>query len=273
MASIKGERTELKPGFFAITRDAPDGKALAFFNETADTQFNICYTLTDSAARPLGRTVASGDGKYAISVYPGETVEFIQGKWAGFKRSLSFGAPDKAWQEKQAQLKDSQIEKALEELKALVKSNPKADGKYTAEYIADLCEKNNQKFIDLTFPPKPSSLARDWEEPFNGYDHRNIARICLPQSSLGMLNPMTLTRVCFRTATSSAHSHVLPSFPSSYATHSVCLKTQNLASTAFWCARMVGGKQLLWMTSSRAPTDRLASRGIAMNPMSCGYPS
>jgi hypothetical protein len=168
MASIKGDKQELKPGFHLITRDVPEGKALAFYNETQDTQFNVCYILTNANVKALGRTAVGEDSKYAITVYPGETQEFIQGKWTGMKRSLSFGAPDSEWQAKQSKIRDEVIENEIAALKELVKKYPKADGKYTAEYIADLCVKHNVRFVDLTFPPKTTSLARDWEPAIEG---------------------------------------------------------------------------------------------------------
>jgi hypothetical protein len=170
MSTIRGTTQEVKPGLLSITREADGGgQLLAFFNQTEDTQFNICYTIPEGKIESLGKTQVGDGGKYAVSVYPQETVEFIKGTWKAFKRSLSFGAPDKEWQTKQSQLKNKQVEEDIEAMRALVKANPKADGKYTAEYMAELCVQHNHRFVDLTFPPNQKSLARDWEAPVGEY--------------------------------------------------------------------------------------------------------
>eukprot|EP00672_Neobodo_designis_P012757 CAMPEP_0174880718 /NCGR_PEP_ID=MMETSP1114-20130205/83894_1 /TAXON_ID=312471 /ORGANISM="Neobodo designis, Strain CCAP 1951/1" /LENGTH=836 /DNA_ID=CAMNT_0016116111 /DNA_START=115 /DNA_END=2625 /DNA_ORIENTATION=- len=170
MSTIRGNKQEIKPGFFSIQREADGGgQLLAFFNETDDKQFNVCYVIPEGKIEALGRTAVGDGGKYAVSVYPQETVEFIKGTWRSFKRSLSFGAPDKEWQAKNAARKNQQVEEDIENMRALVKANPKADGKYTAEYMAELCVKTGTRFVDLTFPPTAKSLARDWEGSIGEY--------------------------------------------------------------------------------------------------------
>jgi hypothetical protein len=179
MSSIRGEQQEIKPGFFSVTRNVDGGgTALAFYNATEDTQFNICYTLQDADVTVLGKTQSSDGGKYAISVYPGDTQEFVQGKWRGFKRSVSYGAPDKEWQEKQKQIKNKDIEDDEAAMRAFVKEHPKADGKYTAEYMADLCIAHKRPFFDLTFPPKATSLARNWEPQIGEFAWLRPGKYC-----------------------------------------------------------------------------------------------
>jgi hypothetical protein len=170
MSTIRGNKQEIKPGLFSITRDADGGgQLLAFFNETEDTQFNVCYIMPDGKIEPLGKTQVADGGKYAVSLYPQETVEFIKGTWRTFKRSISFGAPDKEWQLKQATMKNKAVEDDLEAMRAFVKANPRADGKYTAEYMAELCVQHQHRFVDLTFAPTPKALARDWEPSIGEY--------------------------------------------------------------------------------------------------------
>ena len=176
MATIKGERQELKPGLFVISRDTSFGKALAFFNETADTQFIISYAFEGAEVKPLGQTQpAKGEpSKFAVTVYPQETQEFVEGKWKSFKRSFSFGPPDKSWLLKQAQRQDQQTLTEIEAVRQLVKKYPRQDGKYTSDYIAQLCVDHKVPFVDLTFPPRMQSLGREWE-PSVGIDKDSIS--------------------------------------------------------------------------------------------------
>lgn len=160
--SIKGERQEVKNGLFAITADADDGKLIAFWNSTKDLQFNMSYQFLEPKVTALGDT-QSQDDKFAVVVYPGETKEFVKGSWKAYKRSFSFGAPDKAWVERQAALQNDGVDAEVAAVREAVKANPKADGKYTAEYIAQVCAQAQIPFVDLTFPPKPQSLSREWE--------------------------------------------------------------------------------------------------------------
>jgi hypothetical protein len=160
--SIKGEKQEVKNGLFQIQCDADNGKLIAFWNSTKDLQFNMAYQFLEPNIVALGET-QSQDDKYAVVVYPGETKEFVKGKWKAFKRSFSFGAPDAEWVSKQAALLNDGVDKELADVKAAVKANPKADGKDTAEYIAAVCESAGVPFVDLTFVPKASSVSRDWE--------------------------------------------------------------------------------------------------------------
>ena len=131
MATIKGDRTEIKPGFCMIMRNVPEGKAVAFYNETTDTQFSVCYQFQDAKIVDKSADTKYDDetGRYAIDVYPGDTKEFVTGTWKGFRRSMSFGAPDAAWQEQRDKQSNVKIEEEIAAVKALLKANPKADGK------------------------------------------------------------------------------------------------------------------------------------------------
>lgn len=160
--SIKGDKQEIKNGLFHISCDAESGKLIALWNSTTDLQFNVSYQFLEPQLEALGDTQRQDD-KFALAIYPGETKEFVCGKWKAFKRSFSFGAPDQAWLDKRAAELNSGVEDEVAAVRAVLKQNPKADGKYTAEYIASVCEGNAVPFVDLTFAPKPSSISRDWE--------------------------------------------------------------------------------------------------------------
>lgn len=161
------ERAELKPGCgcFSIVTDAGGGeKVISFQNTTRDSQFNINFTFAEPVGiQILSETKSNGEGTYATSVYPGETREFVKGKWRGYKRGFSFGPPDEAWAAKQAAVRNAAVEEEITAVKIALKQNPSPDGKYTAEYISKVCELAKVPFVDLTFPPKPSSISRDFE--------------------------------------------------------------------------------------------------------------
>jgi hypothetical protein len=157
-----GERLEVKNGLFQITCEADDGKLIAFWNSSRDLQFNMSMQFLEPKVVTLGDTQSQGD-KFAVVVHPGETKEFVKGTWKAFKRGFSFGAPDKEWLDKQAAMVNDSVELEIAAVKAVVKANPKADGKYTAEYIASVCEAANVPFVDLTFAPRGQALCREWE--------------------------------------------------------------------------------------------------------------
>ena len=166
MSNTEGEKTEIKPNFFLFTRTLEDKRRLLSLQNTSeDTQFNLCYTFNDAAIEALGDTVEGDDGKFAISVYPGEKKQFVQGTFKGAKRSLNFGAPDAEWQKRQAVLNDKEVQAETLKVKLALKNNPKADGKYTAEYISEVCIGAGIGFVDLTFAPREQSIARDFETP------------------------------------------------------------------------------------------------------------
>eukprot|EP00672_Neobodo_designis_P016850 CAMPEP_0174837028 /NCGR_PEP_ID=MMETSP1114-20130205/6463_1 /TAXON_ID=312471 /ORGANISM="Neobodo designis, Strain CCAP 1951/1" /LENGTH=782 /DNA_ID=CAMNT_0016071063 /DNA_START=28 /DNA_END=2372 /DNA_ORIENTATION=- len=179
--TIKGEKQEVKNGLFAITADAEQGKLIAFWNSTKDLQFNMTYQFLEPQVTALGET-QSQDDKYAVVVYPGETKEFVTGKWKAYKRSFSFGAPDKAWVEKQAAQLNEGVEAEVAAVKAAVKANPKADGKYTAEYIASVCEAAGVPFVDLTYAPKPQAISREWEGAAPGFAWMRPSAYCTDPS-------------------------------------------------------------------------------------------
>ena len=175
--TIKGEKQEIKAGLFSITCPADNGKLLAFWNSTKDLQFNIALDFQDPDVIALGDTKNEGT-KYAVTLYPGETKECVSGKWKAMRRSLSFGAPDKEWQEKQASSINEAMEGEILTVKKVLKENPKADGKYTAEYIAQVCEATGTPFVDLTYPPREASLARDFEPKLPTYAWMRPSTYC-----------------------------------------------------------------------------------------------
>jgi hypothetical protein len=161
---IEGERTELKGGLFQYVTVGEGGqKLITFWNSTKDVQFNVAIDFGQTGAvEPVGEAKKEGT-KVAVVVYPEETRQLARGAYTAWKRALSFGAPDKAWQAKKASAQNSAIEEELNAVKDLIRANPRPDKRYSAEYVAGLCETQRTKFVDITFPPRSSSIARDFE--------------------------------------------------------------------------------------------------------------
>ena len=166
MSNTEGEKQEIKPNFFVFTRTLEDKrKLLTVQNTSEDTQFNLCYTFSEGEVEALGETKQDGD-KYAIKVYPGEKKLFVQGQFKAIKKSsLSFGSPDAEWKKQMAAQYDAEVQAETLKVKQTLKANPKADGKYTSEYIAEVCIAAGVGFVDLAFPPRAQSIARDFETP------------------------------------------------------------------------------------------------------------
>jgi hypothetical protein len=166
---IDGERVELKAGLFQYTSTNDEGeKVITFWNSSRDLQFNVAIDFGATGAfSPVGEATQQGT-KVAVVVYPEEAKQLGKGKFSQWKRALSFGPPDKAWVAAKAKEQNAAVEEELAAVKDLIRANPRADKRYSAEYIAALCEKHRTKFIDITFPPRAGSIARDFENNANG---------------------------------------------------------------------------------------------------------
>ncbi|CUG89982.1 calpain-like cysteine peptidase, putative [Bodo saltans] len=182
--TIKGERTLLTNGLYQIVADgAEGGKLIALFNSNPDLQFNVVFEFTEPILNPLAHTKADGT-KYALSIYPGETKEFVSGKYRSVKKQYNFGAPDKAWLDKRTQEVDKSVELEIAAVKDVLQRNPRADKKYSADYVANLCVDNHTAFVDVTFLPRASSLARDFEGKAPSYMWMRPVVYCKEQPCL-----------------------------------------------------------------------------------------
>lgn len=185
--TVKGTKTSLHPnGLFQIVADTPPeggGKLIAIFNSSAELQYNVVFDFTEPVLVALGETKVEGN-KYALVLYPGETKEFVSGKYKAVKKQIAFGAPDKSWIEKRSQEIDKQVERETQIVKELLQRFPRADRKYSAEYVAGLCEQNSVPFVDVTFLPRGLSLSRDVEGKPPSYVWMRPSSYCTQPSSL-----------------------------------------------------------------------------------------
>ncbi|KAJ9442516.1 Calpain-type cysteine protease DEK1 [Diplonema papillatum] len=152
-------KSEPKPGLILEEKKAAGGRELTFHNELRDRMFKCTYGFKGGSVKPLGNAVEK-DGKYTINVYPGSTEKFVVGEWTGMTKSHGSGEPDKAWKEKQANEAKGETDKDIALVKSLLAKS--GEKKVTAEIIADVCSAAGVQFVDLTFPPKDSSMKPDW---------------------------------------------------------------------------------------------------------------
>lgn len=140
---------------------------LSLWNSSTDTQYRVTFTCEEPNITVLGAKELE-PGKVQALLYPGQAMEVFEGSYARHSVQMQFGTPDQDWLDKQALAESKDVVVEIEAVKAILKNNPTPDGKYTADYVANLCESYNLPFVDLTFPPKASpSLFREFEEsPF-----------------------------------------------------------------------------------------------------------
>eukprot|EP01065_Artemidia_motanka_P005508 TRINITY_DN12651_c0_g2_i1.p1 TRINITY_DN12651_c0_g2~~TRINITY_DN12651_c0_g2_i1.p1 ORF type:complete len:820 (+),score=278.50 TRINITY_DN12651_c0_g2_i1:70-2460(+) len=163
MPEVPAGGTEVKPGFYEVISEVPEGRAIAYHNTTRDMQFNIKMTFKNIEGKlKLNKECKDlGGGKYEYPIYPGMSGEMARGTWNGHSRGMSAGEPDKKWKEAQAAKGKEKLDKDVAAVRALLKKEKQKQ--FTAEDIAKICERNGQKFVDLTFPPNRESLFREWE--------------------------------------------------------------------------------------------------------------
>eukprot|EP01059_Diplonema_ambulator_P032159 TRINITY_DN616_c0_g1_i1.p1 TRINITY_DN616_c0_g1~~TRINITY_DN616_c0_g1_i1.p1 ORF type:complete len:911 (+),score=274.64 TRINITY_DN616_c0_g1_i1:64-2796(+) len=154
---------ELKEGLMLNETVLEDGeKQLSVTNTTIDKQFICKYTFKGGEPEPLGITKIEG-GKWIVSVHPGETQEFVKGKWTGLTKSIATGPPSKEWLEKQAgAAKDANTEE-LKKVEELIEKN-KLGKTPKSEDVATACEKEKIKFVDTNFLPLDNSLQAKWQK-------------------------------------------------------------------------------------------------------------
>eukprot|EP00756_Hemistasia_phaeocysticola_P029772 Hpha_TRINITY_DN16252_c0_g15::TRINITY_DN16252_c0_g15_i1::g.14995::m.14995/K08582/CAPN15; calpain-15 len=156
------EKKQVKDGLLLEEKPQEDGtKMLVFENTTVDKQFIVKYGFKGATPDALGITRIEGE-KWILSIHPGETQEFVKGKWSGTTKAISTGPPSKEWQEKKAGAAKEENAKEFQAVKELCKE---AGVKETApsEEVAALCEKKKLPFVDLSFPPLDESLQAGWQ--------------------------------------------------------------------------------------------------------------
>ena len=152
---------ELKDGLTLEEIPCDEGKHMKLTNSTVDKQFIVKYGFKSGDPTPMGDTKIEG-GKYILSVHPGETLDFVKGKWNGLTKSIATGPCSKEWQEKQAGKAKEGNANELEKVKQLIIDNKLKDSDAAA--VAQLCEKNKIPFIDTTFLPLDNSLQSSWQK-------------------------------------------------------------------------------------------------------------
>ncbi|KAJ9442418.1 Calpain-type cysteine protease DEK1 [Diplonema papillatum] len=151
------KKEEVKEGLFMEEKKAADGTHLLFHNATRDKQYIVTCGFTGDV-KPVGDTKADGD-KFKLSVYPGESLTMVKGSWTKMTKKFAGGPPDKAWVEKQMKESSEKVEKDISAVKTVLKK--KGVTKVTADATAKACAEAGIKFVDITFPPRDSSLKSE----------------------------------------------------------------------------------------------------------------
>eukprot|EP01059_Diplonema_ambulator_P035890 TRINITY_DN8663_c0_g1_i2.p1 TRINITY_DN8663_c0_g1~~TRINITY_DN8663_c0_g1_i2.p1 ORF type:complete len:799 (+),score=322.73 TRINITY_DN8663_c0_g1_i2:124-2520(+) len=158
MPPKKSEKTEVKEGLILEEIDGKDGKKIVFTNNTRDKQYIATLGFTGDV-KPSEHAKPDGD-KFKMSIHPGETLTMVTGTWTKYTKKFAGGPPDKAWVEKQKAESASRVEKDINAVKEVLKK--KGITKVTAEATAKACAEAGIKFLDVTFPPRDSSMKPDY---------------------------------------------------------------------------------------------------------------
>ena len=150
-----------------IIRDAAphSGKQWSFHNRTSDTQFVLDFTFgPQSDVVAIGDTSVDGRN-FRVSVYPGETKEFVRGLVNGYRMSIKYGPPDDGYVPSSS-VTDAELMPLVERVRALGSTNPTD--------AARECVAQGLAFVDVQFPPLSKSMAKStqgvgpvvrWERP------------------------------------------------------------------------------------------------------------
>eukprot|EP01062_Namystynia_karyoxenos_P023615 TRINITY_DN1913_c0_g2_i1.p1 TRINITY_DN1913_c0_g2~~TRINITY_DN1913_c0_g2_i1.p1 ORF type:complete len:804 (+),score=249.82 TRINITY_DN1913_c0_g2_i1:146-2557(+) len=156
----KGPKKEqVKEGLLLEEREAGGAMELLFHNTSRDKQFKVKVSAVKGEVKAVGQTQADGD-TYVLSIHPGEVLTMLQGKWDSYKKSIGSGPPEKEWLKAQHAEAAGLVEKDIAAVKAVLKA--KGVQRVTAEATAQACADSGIKFLDVTFPPRDSSLKPDW---------------------------------------------------------------------------------------------------------------
>eukprot|EP01064_Diplonema_japonicum_P039600 TRINITY_DN9974_c0_g1_i1.p1 TRINITY_DN9974_c0_g1~~TRINITY_DN9974_c0_g1_i1.p1 ORF type:complete len:818 (+),score=249.05 TRINITY_DN9974_c0_g1_i1:63-2456(+) len=154
----KSKKIEVKEGLLLEEKEGKGGMEMIFTNNTRDKQYIATCGFTGDV-KPVGNTKADGD-KFKLSIHPGEVLTMVTGKWSKYTKKFAGGPPDKAWLEKQKAESAALVEKDINAVKAVLKK--KGVSKVTAEATAKACAEAGIKFLDVTYPPRDSSMKPDW---------------------------------------------------------------------------------------------------------------
>lgn len=141
---------------FKIVRDAHphSGKAWSFHNATSDSQFVLEFTFgPQSDVVSLGDTTVEGR-TFRISLYPGETKDFMRGTPNGYRMAVKYGPPDEGYVPSSS-VTDAELMPVVERVRSLGAGNP--------DDVLRLCVAQGIQFVDADFPPLSRSMTRPGE--------------------------------------------------------------------------------------------------------------
>eukprot|EP01062_Namystynia_karyoxenos_P053563 TRINITY_DN4343_c0_g1_i1.p1 TRINITY_DN4343_c0_g1~~TRINITY_DN4343_c0_g1_i1.p1 ORF type:complete len:696 (+),score=216.64 TRINITY_DN4343_c0_g1_i1:85-2088(+) len=157
---------ELKEGLQLETVDlGSKRRRLVLHNTSTDRQFVAKYKFKGGEPEALGTTEKAPDGRYVLSVHPGEALPFAEGLWTGVTKAIASGPCSKEWKEQRDAGAKGSAEAACARASAALAAA--AAGRDAAELSAAeraaLLAAAGVPFVDLSFPPKDCSLKQEWQ--------------------------------------------------------------------------------------------------------------
>eukprot|EP00756_Hemistasia_phaeocysticola_P010946 Hpha_TRINITY_DN15065_c5_g6::TRINITY_DN15065_c5_g6_i1::g.125114::m.125114/K08582/CAPN15; calpain-15 len=153
------KKVEVKEGLLLEEKLAGDKQQLVFHNGSRDKQFKITVSDVKGTVTVLGSTQQS-DGNYILSIHPGEVLPMFEGSWDGYKKKIGAGPPDPEWKKAQHAQSSELVERDIAAVKKVLRDA--GVKKVTADETAKACANAGLKFLDVTFPPRDSSLKPEW---------------------------------------------------------------------------------------------------------------
>jgi hypothetical protein len=136
-------------------------KGYRFANSTSDRQFTVVLELQEpQGVKLLNSERAKEDNPttFSLNLYPGETIDFLQGKWKAMRRKVQQKVPDQGWQQAQTKKVNAAVTAELARMDALGKRYKISSS--DSEGLSKVCVKESVSFVDLAFPPLQASISR-----------------------------------------------------------------------------------------------------------------
>ncbi|KAJ9447957.1 Calpain-B [Diplonema papillatum] len=168
----KAERKDLTKGQGKLFFLSSAGRTKhALFNNTPDLQYDIAMRFPQQDMKPAPGTTVAGE-QFKVTVFPGQTTPFIEGKWnGGYALSYSYGpVTDTRYLDESAKTLQSKVQKEAEVFKEFLASNGLnvdqpgiLDLEDFEERALALAVERHTKYVDLKWCPVQSSISRSWE--------------------------------------------------------------------------------------------------------------
>ena len=144
----------------------------ALFNNTTDLQFDVQMRFPQQDMKPMPPRATQQAEQFKLTIFPGQTVPFVQGKWnGGYALSYSYGpVTDSRFLDENAKGIQQKVATEITQFKEFLVSkgvNIEQPGILESEDFderaVNLCMAEGKNYVDLKWPPQQSSISRSWE--------------------------------------------------------------------------------------------------------------